>query len=251
MESEPLLKMSNIGKNFGEIRALKNVNLVLNRGEILGLVGDNAAGKSTLMKILSGVYPPSAGEIFFQGSEVKFCSPRESRRLGIEMIYQDLAVAGNMDIVENIFLGAELEKPALGGLIKVIDRKSMEKAAWDTLEKIRITIGSIDAKVETLSGGQRQSVAIARTIRSKAKVIVMDEPTASLGVSEVEMLLNLIKELKRKKTAIIFVSHRLYDVFEVGDRIMVLRHGECVADKKVEDTDMDQIRKLMIGGTEN
>jgi len=247
MKSEPLLRMSNICKNFGEIRALNNVNLVLNQGDILGLVGDNAAGKSTLMKILSGIYLPDKGEIFFEGRKVEFRFPRDSRKLGIEMIYQDLAVADNMDIVENIFLGVELERPTLGGLIKVIDRKRMERESWETLEKIRINIDSVNAKVETLSGGQRQSVAIARTIRSNAKVIIMDEPTASLGVSEVEMLLGLIRELKTKNTAIVFVSHRLYDVFEVGDRIMVLRHGECVEDKKIGDTDMDEIRKLMIG----
>lgn len=247
MKSEPLLRMSNICKNFGEIRALNNVNLVLNQGDILGLVGDNAAGKSTLMKILSGIYLPDKGEIFFEGRKVEFHYPRDSRKLGIEMIYQDLAVADNMDIVENIFLGVELERPTLGGLIKVIDRKRMERESWETLEKIRIKIDSVNAKVETLSGGQRQSVAIARTIRSNAKVIIMDEPTASLGVSEVEMLLGLIRELKTKNTAIVFVSHRLYDVFEVGDRIMVLRHGECVEDKKIGDTDMDEIRKLMIG----
>lgn len=247
MDGEPFLKMSDMCKNFGEIRALKNVNLVLNRGEILGLVGDNAAGKSTLMKILSGLYVANKGEIFFEGRKTEFHSPRDSRRLGIEMIYQDLAVADNMDIVENIFLGAELERPTLGGLIKVINRKRMEREAWETLEKIRIKIDSVNAKVETLSGGQRQSVAIARTIRSDAKVIIMDEPTASLGVSEVEMLLSLIRELKTKNIGIIFVSHRLYDVFEVGDRIMVLRLGECVGDKRIEDTDMDEIRKLMIG----
>ena len=247
MKSEPLLRMSNICKNFGEIRALNNVNLVLNQGDILGLVGDNAAGKSTLMKILSGTYIPDKGEIFFEGRKVEFHFPRDSRKLGIEMIYQDLAVADNMDIVENIFLGVELERPTLGGLIKVIDRKRMERESCETLEKIRINIDSVNAKVETLSGGQRQSVAIARTIRSNAKVIIMDEPTASLGVSEVEMLLGLIRELKTKNTAIVFVSHRLYDVFEVGDRIMVLRHGECVEDKKIGDTDMDEIRKLMIG----
>jgi len=247
MKSEPLLRMSNICKNFGEIRALNNVNLVLNQGDILGLVGDNAAGKSTLMKILSGTYIPDKGEIFFEGRNVEFRFPRDSRKLGIEMIYQDLAVADNMDIVENIFLGVELERPTLGGLIKVIDRKRMERESWETLEKIRINIDSVSAKVETLSGGQRQSVAIARTIRSNAKVIIMDEPTASLGVSEVEMLLGLIRELKTKNTAIVFVSHRLYDVFEVGDRIMVLRHGECVEDKKIGDTDMDEIRKMMIG----
>ena len=247
MKSESLLRMSNICKNFGEIRALNNVNLVLNQGDILGLVGDNAAGKSTLMKILSGTYIPDKGEIFFEGRKVEFRFPRDSRKLGIEMIYQDLAVADNMDIVENIFLGVELERPTLGGLIKVIDRKRMERESWETLEKIRISIDSVNAKVETLSGGQRQSVAIARTIRSNAKVIIMDEPTASLGVSEVEMLLGLIRELKTKNTAIVFVSQRLYDVFEVGDRIMVLRLGECVGDKRIEDTGMDEIRKLMIG----
>ncbi len=247
MNNAAVLRMKNISKNFGEIQALKNVDLVLNRGEILGLVGDNAAGKSTLMKILSGVYSPDEGEVFFEGKRVEFHSPSDSRKLGIEMIYQDLAVADNMDIVENIFLGVELQKPALGGLLKVINRKKMEQEAGETLEKIRINIGSVDAKVETLSGGQRQSVAIARSIRSNAQVIIMDEPTAALGISEVEMLLGLIKELKRKDTSVIFVSHRLFDIFEVGDRIMALRHGECVGDKKIKETNMEEVRKLMIG----
>ena len=247
MDNTPVLRMNNISKHFGEIQALKNVDLVLNRGEILGLEGDNAAGKSTLMKILSGVHVPDEGEIFFEEKKVEFHAPSDSRRLGIEMIYQDLAVAENMDIVENIFLGVELQKSVLRGLFKVINRKKMEEEAWETLEKIRINIGSVNAKEETLSGGQRQSVAIARSIRSNAKVIIMDEPTAALGISEVEMLLGLIKELKRKDTSVIFVSPRLFDIFEVGDRIMALRHGECVGDKKIVETTMEEVRTLMIG----
>ncbi len=239
--------MVNISKYFGEIAALKNVNLRLNRGEVLGLVGDNGAGKSTLMKILAGVFPPTTGKIIFEGREVRFSHPGDSRALGIEMIYQDLALAENMDVIENIFLGREIEKKAFLGLSKIIDREKMRQESKSTLEKLNINIKSIEAKVETLSGGQRQAVAIARALRSQAKLIIMDEPTASLGVSQVEQLLNLVRELKRRGISVIIVSHRLEDIFEVGDRITVLRQGECVGDKKLSETTVQEIRRLMIG----
>lgn len=248
--SIPLVEMINISKRFGEVKALDNVSITLRQGEILGLVGDNGAGKSTLMKILAGVYPPTEGRIFFEGKEVKFTHPGEARNLGIEMIYQDLALAENMDIVENVFLGNELERLTLAKLVKVIDRRKMEEETWETLQRLKIEITSLSAKVETLSGGQRQSVAIARAIRSNAKVIIMDEPTAALGISEVERLLALVKELKKRNMAVVVVSHRLEDIFRVGDRIVVLRHGRCVGDKRLEETTMDDIRKLIVGEIE-
>jgi ABC-type sugar transport system ATPase subunit len=246
----PVVEMIGISKKFGEIKALENVNITLRQGEILGLVGDNGAGKSTLMKILAGVYPPTKGRIFFEGKEVRFAHPGEARSLGIEMIYQDLALAENMDVVENVFLGNELERPALTKLVKVIDRRRMEEETWGTLQKLRIEIASLSSKVETLSGGQRQSVAIARAIRSNAKVIIMDEPTAALGISEVERLLKLVKELKKRNMAVVIVSHRLEDIFRVGDRVVVLRHGKCVGNKKLEETSMDEVRKLIVGEIE-
>lgn len=242
-----LLQMLGISKRFGEIVALEDVSLRLGYGEVLGLVGDNGAGKSTLMKILAGVFPPSGGRIIFGGKEVRFAHPGEARALGIEMIYQDLALAENMDVVENIFLGEEIERKIAGGLVKVIDRERMKSEAQNILERLRIDIKSVEAKVENLSGGQRQSVAIARALRSDAKLIVMDEPTAALGISEVERLLNLIRELKRRGISVIMVSHRLEDIFEVGDRVMVLRHGKCVGDKKLSETSMQELRRLMIG----
>ncbi len=165
-DDAPLLQMVNISKYFGEIAALKNVNLKLNRGEVLGLVGDNGAGKSTLMKILAGVFPLTSGEIIFEGRKVHFSHPGDSRALGIEMIYQDLALAENMDVIENIFLGKEIEKRVLLGLTKTIDREKMRQESQNTLEKLSINIKSIEARIETLSGGQRQAVAIARALRS-------------------------------------------------------------------------------------
>jgi len=249
MSDVPFLQMIDVSKKFGEIIALNKVSVSLEKGEILGLVGDNGAGKSTLMKILSGVVRPTEGKILFDGKELKFNHPGESRDVGIEMIYQDLALADNMDVVENVFLGAELERSSFGKLTKVIDRKTMEMETKNTLDKLSIEIGSIHSKVEMLSGGQRQSIAIARVIRSNAKLIVMDEPTAALGVSEVEKLLNLIRELKKNNIAVIVVSHRLEDIFEVGDRIVVLRHGENVGNLKVSETNSSEIRKLMLGET--
>ena len=243
--------MIGISKKFGEIKALDNVSISLQRGEVVGLVGDNGAGKSTLMKILAGAYPPTEGKIFFEGKEVRFSHPGEARKLGIEMIYQDLALAENMDVVENVFLGSELEKTVLGGLTKVIDRQRMEREAWETLQKLKIEITSLNSKIETLSGGQRQSVAIARAIRSNAKLVIMDEPTAALGISEVERLLALVRELKKRDITVIIVSHRLEDILRVGDRVIVLRHGRCVGNKRLEETDTDEIRKAIIGEIEN
>jgi ABC-type sugar transport system ATPase subunit len=238
--------MGQISKSFGPVRALSRVNLTLYPREVLGLVGDNAAGKSTLMKVLTGAYQPDRGEIYLNGKRVHFASPADSRRAGIEMVYQDLALAGNLSVTGNIFLGHEHTR-AQWGPLRLLDDKRMEQEAADLLERLRIEIRSLRLRVEFLSGGQRQSVAIARATAFNAQVIIMDEPTASLAVREVGKVLDLIKTLREHGVAVILISHRLQDVFAVSHRIMVLRHGEVVGDVVTAQTTMDDVVGMMVG----
>ena len=247
MKREPLIKMVGISKSFGTVQALKNVNLELNYNEIAGLVGDNGAGKSTLMKILTGAYTPDEGEIFVEGKRVNFTHPSQSRDMGIEMVYQDMALAENIDVAGNIFLGREPKKPILGTAIKIMDRKKMEKESSKTLDELKIKVSSLKKKVKFLSGGQQKAVAIGRSISRKAKVIIMDEPTAALGPRAVSRLLELIKHIRESGISIIFISHRLQDIFMVGDKVLVLREGERVGYKGVSDTTPEEIANLMVG----
>ena len=247
----PIVEMRGIVKNFGPVRALRGVDLRLDRREVLGLVGDNGAGKSTLMKVLTGVYQPDAGEIFFEGRPVQFASPHDSRAAGIEMVYQDLALAGNLTVDGNIFLGREKTRSYLGGLFKLLDHKGMALEAAQLLRRLRIEIESVNYRVETLSGGQRQAVAIGRSAGFDAKVVIMDEPTAALAVKEVSKVLDLIRGLKDHDVALILISHRLQDIFAVCDRIMVLRQGRKVGDLPKSQTDMDEIVALITGAQES
>jgi len=244
---EPLVRMEKISKSFGPVQALRQVDLTLHRREILGLVGDNGAGKSTLMKVLTGVYQPDEGEIYFNGRRMRFYSPHDSRQAGIEMVYQDLALAGNLHVAGNIFLGRELTKKSLGGLIRFLDHKGMARAAASLLERLKIEIQSVDLKVETLSGGQRQAVAVARSMGFNARVVIMDEPTAALAVKEVAKVLELIKNLKEHDVSVILISHRMQDIFEVSDRIIVLRQGRKVGDLVRSQTTMDEVVALITG----
>lgn len=244
--SEPLVRMVQISKSFGPIEALQQVNLTLYPREVLGLVGDNAAGKSTLMKTLTGAYQPDSGEIWLEGKRVHFASPADSRAAGIEMVYQDLALAGNLTVTGNIFLGHEITRRQLGGF-RFLDDKQMEQDAADLLHRLRIEIRSLRLRVENLSGGQRQSVAIARATAFNAKVILMDEPTASLAVREVGKVLDLIKTLREHGVSVILISHRLQDIFAVSNRIMVLRHGQVVGDAQTAKTNMDEIVGMIVG----
>ncbi|MEJ2012908.1 MAG: ATP-binding cassette domain-containing protein [Anaerolineales bacterium] len=229
MTAAPIVKMVNIQKSFGAVQALRSVALTLDHGEVLGLVGDNAAGKSTLMKVLSGAYLPDAGDILINSKKVHITNPEDSRRLGIEMVYQDYALANNLDVSANVFLGREIVKWKLGP-IGMMNKKSMEEQARSLLDRLRIEIDNVRLKVENLSGGQRQAVAIGRATAFDAKVIIMDEPTAALSVAAIGKVLDLIRELKSLGSSIIMISHRLEDVYEVSDRIIVLRHGRKVAD---------------------
>ena len=197
--AKPLLEAHGIWKYFGAVTALRDVDLELWPGEVLGVVGDNGAGKSTLMKVLSGLHPPSEGQIIFDGRQVRFNSPRDARDLGIEMVYQDLALAGNMNIAENIYLGREPTRRLLGGLVSLFDHRAGREKAKQHLDNLKIHVKSVEQKVEELSGGQRQAVAIARSIAFQARIVIMDEPTAALAVKEVGKVLDLIVGLKETR----------------------------------------------------
>jgi ribose transport system ATP-binding protein len=243
----PLVRMRRIEKNFGAVRALRGADLDLWPSEVLGLVGDNAAGKSTLMKILTGVHRPDSGEVFFDGKSVSFNSPQDSRALGIEMIYQNLALAQNLDVVANVFLGRERMRTVIPGLISWLDEARMEQDTRNLLERLRINIASVRTNVERMSGGQQQAVAIARAVAFQARVVIMDEPTASLAVKEVGKVLDLIRQLRESGVSVILISHRLQDVFTVCDRVMVLRSGERVAERTIADITMDETVKYIVG----
>jgi simple sugar transport system ATP-binding protein len=243
-----LVEMRGIQKSFGPVRALRGVDLVLGYNEVLGLVGDNAAGKSSLMKILTGAYHPDAGEIYFDGRKVEFKSPSDSRDAGIEMVYQDFALAGNLNVSANIYMGREPTRDYLGGLVKLLNEKEMRDGARDLLSRLRINIRSVRLLVENLSGGQRQSVAIGRSAAFNAKVVIMDEPTASLAVKEVGKVLELVRSLKEHNVSVILISHRIEDVLHVSDRIVVLRHGEKAGDVCTAKTSMDEVIGLIVGG---
>ncbi len=242
----PLIEARGISKHFGAVTALEEVNLNLMPGEVLGVVGDNGAGKSTLMKILAGLYPPSQGQLIIQGQPVRFSSPRDARDRGIEMVYQDLALAGNLRIDENIFLGREQTRRVLG-FIPIVHHRANMRQAQEHLERLRIHVKSVSQRVEELSGGQRQAVAIARATAFDAKVIIMDEPTAALAIKEVGKVLDLIKDLRTHGIGVIFISHRLDDVFYVCDRVMALFHGRNFAEAPLGRTDRNEVIGWIMG----
>lgn len=243
--SSPLLEAQGVTKYFGAITALRNVNFHVNAGEALGVVGDNGAGKSTLMKILSGLYQPSEGQLIFEGRPVHFSSPRVARNSGIEMVYQDFALAGNLPIYENIYLGREPGKK-VGGLT-VIDKAKEREMAQAHLDKLKIHVKSVDQPVEELSGGQRQAVAIARATAFDAKVVIMDEPTAALAIKEVGKVLDLIKTLKEHGVAVIIISHRMDDIFYACDRVMALFQGTNFADAPLVETNRNEVIGWIMG----
>ncbi len=247
---ENLLKVNNLTKKFGGLTAVNDVSLDVNIGEVVGLLGDNGAGKSTLIKMVSGVYKPDEGEIFFNGQKVDFATPRQARDIGIETIYQDLALAENLDVGSNIFLGREILRSYLGGLIHTVDRNKMREEAVKALDRLNIRLDSLTQQVLNLSGGQRQAVAIARSIYWNAKLMIMDEPTAALGVSEQRKVLRLVKTLRDQGVPVILISHNMQDVFAVATRIIVLRRGKKVGERIVNQTTPDEIVSLMVGADE-
>lgn len=241
-DETPIVEMRNINKTFGAVKALIDVDLRLYPGEVLGLVGDNSAGKSTLMKILTGAYQRDSGDISVEGKAVHFHSPHESRDVGIEMIYQDFALCGNMDVGQNIFLGRWPRR----GLF--VDRKQMYAEADTVLKRLKVDVNSVYQKVESLSGGRQQSVAIARAISFGPKVIVLDEPTANLSVPATERLLETMLELKRHNVAQVIISHRLQDIFAVGDRVMVLKRGENVGEREIRKSTEQEVLEIIVSG---
>lgn len=245
----PLLRCRGIGKRFGGVRALEDVSFDLDGGEVLALAGDNGAGKSTLIKIISGVYHPDEGEILFDGTRMEFDNPRAARDAGIETIYQDLALADNLDVGANVFLGREPETRLLG-LLPRVDRRRMREAAHEVLETLEIDIppSKLTEPVRNLSGGQRQAVAIGRAIFWKARLLIMDEPTAALGVPEQRKVRELVHRLRGQGVGIIFISHNLQDIMAVADRILVLRRGRKVGELARAEATGDEIVRLMVGG---
>ncbi|MGV3712139.1 ATP-binding cassette domain-containing protein [Pseudolysinimonas sp.] len=238
----PIIELQGVVKSFGPVSVLKGVNLKAYPGKVTALVGDNGAGKSTLIKGLAGVQPYDGGVVTFEGQEVHLHTPREASRLGIEVVYQDLALADNLDIVQNMFLGRE--ETSFG----TFDEGIMEKEASDTLRSLSVrTVKSVRQKVSSLSGGQRQTVAIARAVLKKARVVILDEPTAALGVAQTEQVLNLVRRLADQGVAVIIISHNLADVFEVADYISVLYLGQMVAELETGQTTRDDVVGYITG----
>ncbi len=242
-----LLELSNITKSFGAIHALQGVDLTIAPGEVVGLMGDNGAGKSTLMKIIAGNFPPTSGKIRIEGQDVAFSKPIDAREAGIEIVYQDLALCDNLTAAANVFLGRELRRKV--GPFSMLDYPAMYQRAGELFAELKSETRPRDL-VRQMSGGQRQAVAIARTRLSDPKLVLMDEPTAAISVRQVKEVLALIHRLKETGHAVILVSHRMPDVFDVCDRVAVLRRGTKVADKRIRDTTPEEVTGLIIGAIE-
>jgi ABC-type sugar transport system ATPase subunit len=242
-----LLSVKGITKGFGAVEVLRGVDFEIEAGTVVGLVGDNGAGKSTLMKTITGIYAIDGGSITFDGKDITGLIPGARRGIGIEMIYQDLALAKQQDVSSNIFLGREPVKRPLGFLPPVVDKALMDADSRKMIDRLGARIPSIHRPVGLFSGGQQQTVAIARALTFNPKLVIMDEPTAALAVREVESVLNLIRQLRSEGIAIILISHRLNDVMEVTDRIVVLRQGRMEADLVTADTKMREVVEYIVG----
>src|ERR1700761_2507620 len=244
---QPVLELKGIGKQFGAIRALHGVDIRIDPGEVVGLMGDNGAGKSTLVKIIAGNFPPTSGDIYFDGRPVQFARPIDARAAGIEVVYQDLALADNLTAAANVFLGRELKRKL--GPFTFLDHNAMAARALELFGELRSETRPHDL-VKQMSGGQRQAVAIARTRLSNAKLVMMDEPTAAISVRQVEQVLGLIQRLKEQGIAVMLISHRMPDIFAVCDRVVVMRRGEKRADKPIADTSPEEVTALITGAKE-
>lgn len=241
-----LLDLSGIEKSFGSVSVLHGVDLTVGAGEVIGLVGDNGAGKSTLMKIVTGMYQADRGSITLEGDNILELTPGERRARGIEMIYQDLALAKQQDVASNIFLGREPTRRVLG--MSLVDRRKMKLDAQEMIDRLGAKLPAITRPVGSFSGGQQQSVAIARALTFNPKIVIMDEPTAALAVREVQSVLDLIRQLKSQGIGVILISHRLNDVLSVTDRIIVLRQGRAAANLVTKETTMPDIVSAIVGG---
>jgi ABC-type sugar transport system ATPase subunit len=247
--ANPMLEVRHLTKRFGGLTAVDDVDLQVFPGEVVGLLGDNGAGKSTLIKMVSGVYQPDGGQLLFQGKEVRLASPAAALELGIETLYQDLALAENLDVFSNIFMGRERTRRFLG-LVPVLDHQTMHDESKKVLDRLDIHIPSLRKLIKTLSGGQRQAVAIGRSIYWNAKLLIMDEPTAALGVQEQKKVLDLVRLLRGQGIPVLLISHQMYDVFAVTDRLVVMRRGRKVAERITKETNTDEVVGLITGAEE-
>ncbi|MGH3834905.1 MAG: ATP-binding cassette domain-containing protein [Pseudonocardiaceae bacterium] len=241
--TKPILELKEVNKSFGPVQVLRDVDLTIRRGTVTALVGDNGAGKSTLVKCIAGIHPMDSGEIFWDGKPVRCNGPRDAAALGIEVVYQDLALADNLDIVQNMFLGRER------GPAWALDEASMEQAARETLTTLKVrTVTSVRTPVAALSGGQRQIVAIAKAVLRDSKVVLLDEPTAALGVAPTHQVLDLVRRLAEQGLGVVLISHNIADVFEVSNRIATLYLGQLVADLPTRELTHSQVVELITTG---
>jgi ABC-type sugar transport system ATPase subunit len=246
-QTPPLLEIRGLQKRFGRVVALRGVDFDLRPGEVHAIVGDNGAGKSTLIKLVSGVMQPDEGEILIDGQAVHIHSPREARQLGIETVFQDLALANELDAAENLFLGREILRPGVLGWLGFVDKPKMRRQAAQELARLKISIPSVQQAVVAMSGGQRQAVAVARSVSWGRRIVIMDEPTAALGVRESMMVLDLIRETRSHGIGIVMISHNLPEVFQVAERITVMRLGRVVARLRTQDSSVETIVSMMTG----
>ncbi len=245
MAETPILECRDVSKAFGAVQALDHVDFEVRAGEVMALVGDNGAGKSTLIKGIAGIYPFDRGEVLVDGRHVNIHGPRDAARLGIEIVYQDLALADNLDVVANMFLGRERRRTGI-----VLDEERMERAAQETLTELSVTtLQSVRQTVSGLSGGQRQSVAVAKAVMWDSRILILDEPTAALGVVQTRQVLNLVRRLAERGLGVVIISHNLHDVFEVADRITVLRLGQAVAVLERSETTQQEVVHAITAGT--
>ena len=242
----PALQLKNISKSFGAVKALSSVDFEVYDGEVVGLVGDNGAGKSTLVKTISGVNIPDSGEILVNGHPVHIASPSDATHLGIETVYQDLALCDNLDVVNNLYLGREAVSASIGPF-SPLNELEMERRTVEVLRQLDVKLPSVRSVVASLSGGQRQSIAVAKTILRNARVVLLDEPTAALGVAQTRQVLNLIKRLREQGLAVVVISHNLADVFEVVDRVVVMRLGRRIATFDIHSTTPEQVVGAITG----
>jgi ABC-type sugar transport system ATPase subunit len=249
--AEPLLSIRRMTKRFGGLVAVNEVSWDVYPGEVVGLLGDNGAGKSTLIKCISGVYQADEGEIYFEGRRSHFARPIDARQHGIETIYQDLALANNLDVGANIFLGREVRKSYLGGLIRMLDEPHMLRESRVALEGLEIHFPNLEQPIENLSGGQRQAVAIARAVYWDAKLMIMDEPTNNLGVPEQHKVLELIRKLRDQGVPVILITHTLPDVFAVSDRLIVMHRGRKVTEKRTTETNTQELVQYIVGALDD
>ncbi len=246
-EREPILQMRGISKRFGAVQALSEVDFEVYPAEVVGLVGDNGAGKSTLVKIISGAYRPDSGRYIFEGRDVVVTNPKDATRLGIETVYQDLALCDNLDVIANLYLGREQVEPVIPGVVDTIDEVTMEQHTIGLLRDLHVHLPSVRNIVASLSGGQRQSVAVSRAVLWNSKVVLLDEPTAALGVEQTRQVKDLILRLRERGLGVVVISHNLADIFDVADRIIVLRLGRRVATLDTKSTSPEAVVGAITG----